>query len=134
MTAIITPPTYIELPAPAPPFIVGEPLGIRAPAWQEFELTAYTSGYESTQKKPGEAGYGITASGEQAQEGVTVACPPSMAFGTVIEIDGLGERICQDRGGAITEGHIDVYMDELEDAIEFGRQKRNVRIMKEESE
>jgi len=128
MTAIITPPTYIELPAPAPPFIVGEPL---APTWQEFELTAYTSGYESTQKNPGEAGYGITASGEQAQEGVTVACPPSMTFGTVIEIDGLGERICQDRGGAITEGHIDVYMDELEDAIEFGRQKRNIRIVGE---
>jgi 3D (Asp-Asp-Asp) domain-containing protein len=128
MTAIITPPTYIELPAPAPPFIVGEPLGIRA-----FELTAYTSGYESTQKKPGEVGYGITASGEQAQEGVTAACPPSMAFGTVIEIDGMGERICQDRGGAITEGHIDVYMGDLKDAIKFGRQKRNVRIMKEDS-
>lgn len=98
--------------------------------WMMFELTAYTAGYESTQKKRGEPGYGITASGAPVREGVTIACPPSMAFGTTVEIEGLGERTCQDRGSAITEGHIDVYMDDLNDARAFGRQERRVRILK----
>jgi 3D (Asp-Asp-Asp) domain-containing protein len=100
-------------------------------AWQTFEITAYTAGYESTQKQKGEPGYGITASGAPVREGQTVACPSSMVFGTVVKIEGLGERICQDRGGAITEGHIDVYMTDLDDARAFGRQSRKVRIIKE---
>lgn len=101
------------------------------PDWRPFEVTAYTAGYESTQKKPGDPYYGITASGEPVREGVTVACPPSMPFGTVIEIEGIGQRICQDRGGAITEGRLDVYFDDLNDALNFGRQTRNVRIVEE---
>ena len=101
------------------------------PDWQPFEVTAYTAGYESTQKKPGDPYYGITASGEPVREGVTVACPPSMPFGTVIEIEGIGQRVCQDRGGAITEGRLDVYFDDLKDALNFRRQTRNVRIVEE---
>lgn len=99
--------------------------------WQPFEVTAYTAGYESTGKRPGDPYYGITASGEPVKAGITVACPPSMPFGTVLEIEGVGERVCQDRGGAITEGRLDVYFDELSDALEFGRRTLNVRIIKE---
>lgn len=99
--------------------------------WQSFEVTAYTSGYESTGKRPGDPYYGITASGEPVKAGITVACPPSMPFGTVLEIEGVGERVCQDRGGAITEGRLDVYFDELSDALEFGRRTLNVRIIRE---
>ena len=51
-----------------------------------------------------------------------------MAFGTVVAIEGVGERVCTDRGSAITEGRLDVYMPELEDAIEFGRQTLEVQI------
>lgn len=101
---------------------------------EEYEVTAYTAGYESTQKKPGEVGYGITASGAPVQEGLTAACPKSMAFGTRLEIEGLGERVCQDRGGAITDGHIDIYFASLQEARQFGRQWLNVRIIEEESE
>lgn len=98
-------------------------------AWQPFELTAYTAGYESTQKKPGEVGYGITASGVYVAQGVTIACPPSLSFSTTLEIEGVGKRVCQDRGGAIKEGHIDIYTANLQNAREFGRQVRNVRII-----
>lgn len=102
-----------------------------AQQWQPFEVTAYTSGYESTGKRPGDPYYGITASGEPVKAGITVACPPSMPFGTVLEIEGVGERVCQDRGGAITEGRLNVYFDELSDALEFGRRTLNVRIIRE---
>jgi 3D (Asp-Asp-Asp) domain-containing protein len=103
-----------------------------APEWQTFEITAYTAGPESTGKRPGDDGYGITASGESVSEGITSACPPSLSFGTRLEIEGLSERVCTDRGGAITEGRLDLYMTELQDALTFGRQWLNVRIIEEE--
>lgn len=100
------------------------------PEPQTFEVTAYTAGAESTGKTPDHPAYGITASGERVTEGVTAACPPDMAFGTRIDIEGVGERVCTDRGGAIKGGHIDVYMAELSDAIQFGRQRLEVTIMR----
>lgn len=96
---------------------------------ETYEVTAYTSGAESTGKSPGDAGYGITASGAEVSEGRTLACPPSLDFGTVVDIEGVGERVCSDRGSAITEGRLDVYMSELEDAVEFGRQSLEVEIL-----
>jgi 3D (Asp-Asp-Asp) domain-containing protein len=57
-----------------------------------------------------------------------------MALGTRLEIEGVGVRVCEDRGGAITEGHIDVYMPQLKEARQFGRQRLKVRIIEEESE
>lgn len=93
-----------------------------------FIVTAYTAGQESTGKLPGDKGYGVTASGRRAQEGITAACPPYLEFGTVLYIEGLGRRVCQDRGGAIKGRHIDVFMTSLGRARQFGRQVLDVRI------
>lgn len=49
----------------------------------------WTTGYVAT----GNA----TASGVMPQVGRTVACPDSVAFGTVVLIEGYGLRTCQDR-------------------------------------
>ena len=73
---------------------------------------------------------GITASGEKAVEGVTVAMNKSIPFGTKIYIDGVGERIVQDRGGAIKGNRIDLYFDSHQDALNFGRQTKQVTIIK----
>lgn len=55
---------------------------------------------------------GMTASGTTAQDGVTVAADTSiLPFGTKLYINGLGERVVQDRGGAIQGNKIDVYVD-----------------------
>ena len=75
---------------------------------------------------------GITASGEKAVEGVTVAMNKSIPFGTKIYIDGVGERIVQDRGGAIKGNRIDLYFDSHQEALNFGRQTKEVTIMKGE--
>jgi 3D (Asp-Asp-Asp) domain-containing protein len=100
--------------------------------WLTFEVTAYTAGYESTGKSPGDPAYGITASGEPVKAGVTIACPPSIAFGTRLDIEDVGVRTCTDRGGAITEGRLDVYMPDLADAQAFGRRHGvNARIISE---
>ena len=117
--------------APEPPPVVE----VVEPAWQTFDVTAYTAGEESTGKSPSEADYGIAASGKRVRANHTVACPPSLAFGTLLEIEGIGVRVCEDRGGRITKGHIDIYVPEVKKALDFGRQRLNVRIINgEESE
>jgi 3D (Asp-Asp-Asp) domain-containing protein len=90
---------------------------------ETFEVTAYTAGFESTGKTPDHKAYGITASGKKVEEWHTIACPQSMEFGTKIYIPYFGITFtCEDRGSAITEGKIDIYMANLQDAIQFGRQ------------
>jgi 3D (Asp-Asp-Asp) domain-containing protein len=93
-----------------------------------YTVTAYTAGPESTGKSVGHPAYGVTASGERVQDGHTAACPRELAYGTVIDIEGVGERVCSDRGGAIKGARIDVYMTRLSDAKEFGKRKLNVTI------
>lgn len=94
-----------------------------------YNVTFYTAGVESTGKSRGDKGYGITASGTTVSEGRTVACPKSIPFGTKIHIEGFGYRICEDRGGAIVEGHLDIYVDSLTKARKLGRQKLLVTIL-----
>lgn len=94
-----------------------------------YAVTAYTNDAESTGKTPGDPDYGITASGARTKTGHTVACPPSMAFGTRLSIEGIGVRTCEDRGGAITEGHIDLYVAGVAEARNFGRQRLKAEII-----
>jgi 3D (Asp-Asp-Asp) domain-containing protein len=98
---------------------------------QVFDVTAYTAGYESTQKRKGDKGYGLTASGTYVKEGRTIACPPSMEFGTKVKIEGVGLRTCEDRGSAVKTGHLDLYMDSVNEALDFGRQKLLVEVVEE---
>ena len=98
--------------------------------YQNFEVTAYTAGYESTKKKYGDIGYGITASGEVVTEMTTIACPDSLSFGTRVYIQELENVFtCQDRGSAIAEGKLDVYVKNLEEALNFGRKEMSVMIL-----
>jgi 3D (Asp-Asp-Asp) domain-containing protein len=92
-------------------------------------VTAYTNGVESTGKTPDHPSYGITASGRKTERYVTVACPPSIPLGTWIEIEGIGKRRCDDRGGAIVNNRFDIYMKHLDKALEFGKQELQVIIL-----
>jgi 3D (Asp-Asp-Asp) domain-containing protein len=101
------------------------------PVSETYEVTAYTANAESTGKNPGDEGYGITTSGEHVKEGLTVSCPQELALGTVIDIEGVGRRRCDDRGGAIKGKRLDLYIADLDRALEFGRRTLKVRIIKE---
>ena len=72
---------------------------------------------------------GITASGKKAVQGVTIATDKSIPFGTKVYIDGVGERIVQDRGGAIKGNRIDLYFNDHQSALNFGRQTKQVTIL-----
>jgi len=95
-----------------------------------FEVTAYTAGYESTGKTPDHPNYGETASGTYVKEGRTIACPKSMEFGTKIRIPYFNKTFtCEDRGSAITQGKLDVYMKDLDQALNFGRRNLKIKIL-----
>jgi 3D (Asp-Asp-Asp) domain-containing protein len=94
-----------------------------------FIVTAYSAGYESTQKRIGDKGYGITASGTNVKQGRTIACPPSLQFGSKLNIEGVGLRVCEDRGQAIKEGHLDLYISNVNAALSFGKKKLRVEII-----
>lgn len=87
-------------------------------------LTAYTAGVESTGKKPGHPAYGITSSGAKVKEGRTIAVDPKVIpIGSMVYIEGIGLRKAEDTGSAIKGARIDVFMEDLNEALEFGVQK-----------
>lgn len=91
-------------------------------------LTAYTAGYESTGKTSDHPAFGITFSGKRVQEGHTIAVDPKVIpLGTKVYIEGLGLREAQDVGSAIKGAKIDVYIEDLDEALRFGV-KKNVKV------
>lgn len=110
--------------------VAGQEIIIPNESGASYTVTAYTAGYESTGKEEGDPGYGVTSSGKDVRENQTMACPRSLDFGTEVHIPELGETfICEDRGSAITSGHLDIYMEDLDDALEFGVQDLQVKII-----
>lgn len=75
---------------------------------------------------------GITASGVQVQEGVTVAADTSkLPFGTHIYINGIGWRTVQDRGGSIKGNRLDIYIASHNDPKPYNVQNLDVWVVLE---
>jgi len=85
-----------------------------------------TSAYCACMKCCGKTN-GITASGAKATEWYTVAAGRGYAMGTVIYIPALKDKpnggwfVVQDRGGAISNSKLDVYMGSHNSALQYGR-------------
>ena len=95
------------------------------PIIKTLNASAYT---ESTcGKKPTDKGYGITASGERVKAWYTVAAGKAYPMGTVIYIPALKDKpnggwfVVKDRGGAISNDKLDIYMTTYNSCIQFGR-------------
>lgn len=76
--------------------------------------TGYTAGVESTGKRPGERGYGITYSGVKVRRGIvsTIAADPKVfPIGTLLYIPGYGYGVVADTGKAIKGNRIDLYFE-----------------------
>ncbi|KNZ41941.1 3D domain-containing protein [Acetobacterium bakii] len=64
-----------------------------------------------------------TASGVMPQANHTIAAWSGLPFGTKVFVPSLGTTFTvEDRGGAVTDGIIDIYMNTYNECIEFGRQ------------
>lgn len=97
----------------------------------EFRITAYCSCEiccgKWAENRPDGIVYG--ASGEELVAGVSCASP--LPFGTVVEIEGVGTYIVQDRTSSWVvdkygENLIDIYFDDHEAACAFGLQYHDV--------
>lgn len=92
-----------------------------------YTITAYCACEKCCGKSDG-----ITASGEQAAEGITVATDwETIPEGTRVYIDGIGERIAEDKPSRrIVEKYegkiIDLFFYDHQTALKFGVQQREV--------
>lgn len=96
-----------------------------------FNISFYDACIECCDKDDG-----ICANGEQGIPWQTCAAPESIPFGSTVHIEGLGDFIVTDRGGAIVqEGNeycIDIYVNTHEEALQYGRQYKEGYIELEE--
>ncbi len=96
-----------------------------------MNASAYTAGPESTGKRPGDAGYGITASGMKVAHGVVAVDPNVIPLGTRLYVEGYGESIAADTGGAIKGNKIDLFYHDLGAALQFGRRNVTVYVLED---
>lgn len=95
------------------------------PTQKTMNISAYTA--STCDKLPSDPGYGITASGARATAWYTVAAGSGYKMGTIIYIPyfenypNQGWFVVQDRGGAISNSRLDIYMDTYNECIQFGR-------------
>jgi 3D (Asp-Asp-Asp) domain-containing protein len=106
------------------------------PMKQSMTVTAYDLSYQSCQKVPSDPEYGITASGQKVKEWHTAAAGSALPFGTKIyipyfkDMPNAGMFVVQDRGSAIKDNCIDVYISDSGACRKFGRQRLDVWIVK----
>ena len=77
-----------------------------------FKATAYSAGHG--------CGY-TTATGGRAQRGVVAVDPRVIPLGTKLYVEGYGEAVAGDTGGAIKGNRVDLCFDSNADAVQFGR-------------
>lgn len=70
-----------------------------------------------------------TATGTWPSRGTVAVDPSVIPMGTKLHIEGYGEAIAADTGGAIKGNIIDVYLDSENDCFSWGRRQVEVRII-----
>lgn len=96
--------------------------------------TAYTADFQSTGKNPGDAYYGVTASGAIAKRDPngysSIAVDPSVIpIGTKLYIPGYGYGIAVDTGGAIKKNRIDLFYNTEKECYDWGVKEIEVYIL-----
>ena len=95
------------------------------PQVKTMNTSAYTAA--TCGKSPSSPSYGITSSGAKASAWYTIAAGSGYPIGTIVYIPYFasspngGWFVVQDRGGAISNNRLDVYMNTYNECIMFGR-------------
>lgn len=95
-------------------------------------LTAIVTYYCACTACCGPNAKGITASGARVQEGVTIAAPRWVPFGTRVYVDGVGYRTVQDRMSRKYPDRWDVYIADHKAALKAGIGKKQIQILSNE--
>jgi 3D (Asp-Asp-Asp) domain-containing protein len=92
------------------------------PKLRRFTVTAYCHCSPICTRR----GDGITASGVHVREGITIAAPRSIPFGTRIWVPGAGWRTVQDRLSRRYDHRLDLYFTSHKRALQWGIQHSNL--------
>jgi 3D (Asp-Asp-Asp) domain-containing protein/LysM repeat protein len=117
-------------PAPAPAVEAAAPVpAVEAAAPSSKEITVEATAYTATC----EGCSGITATGinllENPNQKVISVDPSVIPLGSKVYVEGYGEAIAGDTGGAIKGNKIDVFIPSKSEAINFGRKQLKVTIL-----
>ena len=105
LAPVIVPEVVQEKPEPEP-----------EPKIVTFEATAYTwTGNR-------------TATGTWPSRGTVAVDPRVIPLGTQLYVEGYGEAVAADTGGAIQGQKVDLYMDDVNECLQWGRRKVEVKI------
>ncbi|ACL74558.1 3D domain-containing protein [Ruminiclostridium cellulolyticum] len=102
----------------------------------DMRATSYTASFKDTGKRPGEPGFGITATGAKVRRGIIAVDPRVIPLGTrvYVEVPGkaadYGYAVASDTGGAIKGNKIDVYLESGSQVDAWGVKKVKVYILK----
>lgn len=97
----------------------------KTPSVVTLNASAYTA--STCGKSPNSSGYGITSSGARASAWCTLAAGKGYPVGTIMYIPYFANKpnggwfVVQDRGGAISNNKVDIYMNTYNECINFGR-------------
>ena len=86
-----------------------------------MDASAYTA------DDPGNSGY--TATGHRLERGMVSVDPDVIPLGTQLYIEGYGYAVAADTGGAIVGNRIDLAMDTITEALNFGRREVVVYVL-----
>ncbi|MDF2891961.1 MAG: hypothetical protein K0R80_2328 [Clostridia bacterium] len=95
----------------------------------KMSATAYDATFESCGKYPDDPHYGITYSGLKVRPGIVAVDPRVIPLGTWLYVEGYGEALAADIGGAIKGNKIDLYYESPSDVKKFGRRPVKVYIL-----
>lgn len=69
-----------------------------------------------------------TATGTWPSRGTVATDPRVIPMGTRMHIEGYGEAVAADTGGAIKGQKLDLYMDDVNECLQWGRRKVQIQI------
>ena len=88
-----------------------------------FVVTSYATGCDT---RPGSR----TKAGTLPVAGFTIAADPAvLPLGSIVRVEGLGERMVHDVGRAVRGRHVDVFARSCAEARQFGKQSRRLRVL-----
>lgn len=123
----IRPVVTIEEPKTTP--IGPKKIEIPTTVYEDYIATAYCGCRKCNGKWTGYP----TASGTKMVQGRTIAVDPrDIPLGSKVHIVGMGEYIAEDTGSAIKGNIIDIYFDSHKEALDFGRQNIQLRVLRGE--
>lgn len=88
-----------------------------------WTITAWATGCDT---KPG----ALTKAGTKPVPGFTAAADPRvLPLGSIVWIEGLGQRVVHDVGGKVRGRHLDLFVESCGEARRWGKQTRLVRVL-----